>query len=85
MSSLKPGPSEAALCDDYLAAKRNAAEAKGMEDWHIANSARQVLERRVIELIRYRKSVIQHGVYRFVVEHDELVVIKVPKPQPFRR
>ena len=33
MSSLKPGPSEAALCDDYLAAKRNAAEAKGMEDW----------------------------------------------------
>lgn len=85
MSSLRPTLSEAALCDAYLAARRDAAEAKGLEDWHVAESARKVCEARVIELIRYRKSVIQHGVHRFVVEHDELIVIKVPKPQPFRR
>lgn len=85
MSSLKPGPSEAALCDDYLAARRSAAEAGSLGDWQAAEAVRKVTERRVIEMILWRQSVIQHGVYRFVVEHDELVVIKVPKPQPFRR
>lgn len=85
MSSLAPKPDEAALCDDYLAAKRDAAQAATLGGWQEADKVRQAIERRVVELIRYRQSVIQHGVYRFMVEHDELVVVKVPRSQPFRR
>lgn len=85
MSSLVPTQSEAALCDDYLAARKRVAEADSLGDLQAAHAVRDVCERRVVELIRYRQSVIQHGVYRFAIQHDELVVIKVPKPQPFRR
>lgn len=85
MSSLRPSISEAALCDDYLAAKKACGQADSLGDYQAAEAVRKVLEARVVELIRYRQSVIQHGVYRFVVEHGELVVIKVPKPSPFRR